>query len=83
MPRHDKSIQQSLSLKNQSIQPSHNLKDAAVQPSLLPTRTRRIFREDPSVLPQSSVADKPIIDQKVAPPRKIEKLFISEYQENS
>lgn len=58
------------------------MKDAAVQPSLAPSRTRRIFREDPSVLPQSSLADKPIKDQKAIPPRKIEKVFISEYQEN-
>jgi hypothetical protein len=33
------------------------VKDVSVQPSFLP-KMKRIFREDPSVMPVSSVADK-------------------------
>lgn len=85
LPKQDKSIQQSISLKNQSIKPSHQLKDVAVQPSLLPTRTRRIFREDPSFMPPSSAlppssADSP--KHTNMPAKKIEKVFASDYQEN-
>lgn len=50
-----------MNYKNQSVQKSNNLKDMSIQPSTITKRSRRIFREDPSVLPQSSVANDKMI----------------------
>jgi hypothetical protein len=74
----DQEIQISQNLKSQSIQASNFNKDVSIQPSFLP-KMRRIFREDTSIIPASSVAE-PNNKKLPLAPKKVDKKFISEYQ---
>ena len=66
-------------MKDQSIQAAHNKKDVSLRPSFLP-KMKRIFREDTSVMPVSSVAHPKEKKQAPATPKRDEIVFISDYR---